>query len=916
MTLGNDRYQPRQVGWPGASFLNRRMRSAGLLLAGVAIAAFVAASAASVLVTFASQVLPLGAAGQLSRLPGMWLGAIGLTDAGTAAADTAAIRGRALGDLGDVPFRLYSAIWSAPLRLTTAAGRAVGGAEVATAPQITANATLTSGSWPAPPAGPAGAPGAAPVQVAVPVTVARELGVTTGDVLSGSNSNTGARLRIAVSGIYRQDNAAAPYWNLDAIWTCSARAQGCFTAGGPVVANPAAVGRSGALGVDQASWVLVPDAARISSDALAATAARISATASYLQTDQALGGLVVSGDIPQDLTSVAAELTASRVRLAITALLLLVPAAGALALAARLLAAHREEEHALLLARGATRATLTAPVLAEAMLTGGLAALTGILAGPRAAALLAGPAPAGAGSPGAVNALAFVPADWWAALVVVALCTVTLSWPLLRSRLPAVLRARRGRQAVLAGVAVAGGDLALLALAGIGAWQLHGYTPVPGASVNPVVAAAPALVLAAASLVPMRLQPLLARALDRGAAVTAGVTGAMGAWEISRLQVRRSAPVLLTVLAVATGTLALASYASWQKSANDQAAFTAGADIRVDTPWPVTAAQFAAMRHAPGVTAAMRAAFVPLSTGTLLAVDARAAPDAVLLRADLSPLPEAALFRALASGSRPVPAVATAAFLQAGSLKVGMVYPVTIGGGAVPVRIVAAVSAFPQLPAGAGGGILADLDAVDRVLAGQRRSPLPVTSVWLRDGTAVAPALPAHGQPLPGLPVPEGSVVTSRGAVTSGLLGDSLSAAPQRATLAVAVAVTLLAAFGFAAAAAATLRERRSRRMVLKALGVPLTSQTRQLCGEELLLSVPAAIAGLLAGIGLSHLLVSVLVLTPGGAAPVPPVTVVVPLGWAAVAAAVICALPPLVALAAAAQRSDAAAALRGAEAT
>jgi ABC-type antimicrobial peptide transport system permease subunit len=164
--------------------------------------------------------------------------------------------------------------------------------------------------------------------------------------------------------------------------------------------------------------------------------------------------------------------------------------------------------------------------------------------------------------------------------------------------------------------------------------------------------------------------------------------------------------------------------------------------------------------------------------------------------------------------------------------------------------------------------------------------------------------------------VPEGSVVTSRAAVAAGLLGDSLSAAPQRATLAVAAAVTLLAALGFAAAAAATLRERRNRRMLLKALGVPVASQTRQLCAEELLLSVPAAIAGLLAGIGLSHLLVSVLVLTPGGAAPVPPVTVVVPLGWAALAATVICALPPLVALAAGARRSDAAAALRGAEAT
>jgi hypothetical protein len=887
------------------------MRSAGLLLAGVALAAFVTAAAASALVTFAAQVLPRSAAGQLASVDGMWLSAIGLVDAGTAATDTAAIRGQARGDLGDVPFRLYTARWSAPLKLTTAAGRSVGGAEVAVAPQITANATLTSGSWPAAPAaGTAATAGGPPVQVAVPVSVARELAVRTGDVLAVTNSNTGARLRIEVSGIYRQDTAAAPYWNLDAIWTCSARAQRCFTAGGPVVANPAAVGRSGALGVDQASWVLVPDAARIRTDALTGTAARISGTVASLQTNQALGGLVVDSAIPRNLTSMAAELTASRVRLAITALLLLLPAAGALALAARLLAAHREEEHALLFARGATRATLTIPVLAEAAGVGGLAAVAGMLAGPSAAVLLAGPAPAGTGSPGepgAVDPLALVAADWWAALSVMALCAVILSWPLLRARMSAVLRVRRGRQAVLAGAAVAGGDLALLAVAGVGAWQLHSYTPVPGASINPVVAAAPALVLAAASLVPMRLQPVLARALDRAAAGTRGVTGAMGAWEISRLQVRRSAPVLLTVLAVATSTLALASYASWQKSANDQAAFTAGADVRVDAPWPVTAAQFAAIGRAPGVTAVMRAAVIPLGTGTLLALDASKAPECVLLRADLSPLPQSALFRQLSTGGRAAPAVATAAFLQANNLTVGETYPATVDGGTVLLRIVTAVTAFPQLPASAAGGIIADLGAVDRVLAARHQPALPVTSLWLRDGNAAAATA---------LPVPEGSIVTSRTAVAAGLLGDSLSAAPQRATLAVAGAVTLLAALGFAAAAAATLRERRNRRMLLKALGVPLARQTRQLCGEELLLSIPAAVAGLLAGIGLSHLLVSVLVLTPSGAAPVPPVTVQVQLGWAAAAAALICALPPLVALAAGARRSDTAAALRGAEAT
>jgi hypothetical protein len=87
-------------------FLGRRMRSAGLLLAGVALAAFITSATASAVTAFLTQVLPTGAAAQLARVPGTWMSVIGLIDPGTAAADTAVIRARAAGDLGGVPFRL------------------------------------------------------------------------------------------------------------------------------------------------------------------------------------------------------------------------------------------------------------------------------------------------------------------------------------------------------------------------------------------------------------------------------------------------------------------------------------------------------------------------------------------------------------------------------------------------------------------------------------------------------------------------------------------------------------------------------------------------------------------------------------------------------------------------------------------
>jgi FtsX-like permease family len=822
---------------------------------------------------------------------------------------------------------------------------------------------------------------------------------------------------------------------------------GCFTAGGPMVVSPGVFGSGapGGFSVDQASWVLLPDSSAIPPADFAAVASKVTSTGTFLQQYAPLGGLVVSGQLPADLASAAGELTAARSLLAIGALLLLLPAAGALVLAGRLLAARREEEHALLAARGATRWALAGPALAESLLAGAVAVVAGVPAGTRVADLLAG-----AGLlHGDGLALAGIPnGAWWLAAAVLLLTVATVAWPVLRVRPPGLVRARRGRQAVLAGTAEAGGDLALLALAGLAVWQLRDYTPSAGSGVDPVVAVAPALALAAVALIPIRLLPVAARSLNWVAAASKRIGTAMASWEISRLPVRRAGPVLLTVLAVATSTLALASYASWRQSARDQAAFTAGADLRIDTSSPVSLAAAGSISRAPGVAAAMPTASADLGTGSLLALDARAAGATVLLRPDLAAVPATTLWRlltpagapaglplpgrpvrlrltaravppsgppepprvaaaaaypafalvadslgdvfALPAGSLPpdgrghaltvplggsyplrlvglnleapasgagtartavtavavaaaagpftavaagaalagwrqsaapstgtvavtatadapdaIAGIATTAFLRANSAVVGSVFPAAVGGATVPVKIVAAVSAFPTVT-GADGALIVDLTAVQDYLAGKAQPPLPVTSWWLRAAPGAVPAPPAG----------PGAVVTDRAALTADLFGDSLTAAPQQAALAVGVAVTLLAVLGFAISVAASLRERRARSALLKALGVPLAAQVRQLCAEELLLSIPAGLAGLAAGIGLAHLLISAVVLTPGGTTPVPPVLPAVPIGWAAALAAGICAAPAIVALAAGARRDDTAAQLRGAEAT
>jgi hypothetical protein len=1114
------------------------MRSSWLLLSSLMLTTFIAASLLAGLATFDAQALPQAIRSQLVRSPGMSVVVIGLVDARLAAADTAAVAASVRTAFRGVPYRLDGAVWSGPLALTAPGGTARAGAEVAAPARLRANARLTAGTWP-------GAPRAGgPIPAALPAAVAAQLDAAPGAVLALRDPSTGARLRLRVTGLYRQRDPAARYWGIDQIWTCDGDFQRCFTSHGPIVVSPAAFGRGG-LVVDQASWVALPDASRIGTGQLAGLAARTQRAEAHLQKSAALGGLVADSGMPAALAGARTDLAVARSLLVIGGLQLLLPAAGALLLIAGLLASHRDEEHALLSARGAARWQLARPALAEAIAAGAAAAAAGAVAGPQLAALLA--------NRGLLRSaglrLSGVPAQaWWSALAVLILGVVIMVGPALRPAAPGAARTRRGRPPARAAAVRAGGDLALVALGAAAVWQLHSYAagarPAPGGL---ILVLAPALALAGMAVIPLRVLPLAARLLDRVASAGRHLSAALASWEISRRPIRQAVPALLAILAVATGTLALAQYQSWRQSALDQAAFSAGADVRVDTAVPVPLGTAATITRARGVTAAapLAAAATGLG-GDVLALDAQTAGATVLLRRDLSPLPAAALFRritprgpaaglavpgrparleitaALAPGAGagsgaaggaggapggagraaggaggagdaggaggapgpagggpaglgsasvtasvqdaygavyavpagvlpadgrshaltvvlsparqasyplrllglslsylmppatpggavpppaglavssiaaaatragplaapfadgrvlaawrpaaaapdlsnlaapataaaptpsgaepsvtswqaapggarrltfrpgsgpaaargsgatatvtltaplrggPVAGIATRAFLRNSSVGVGATLPVTVGAATVPVHIVAAVAAFPTATGG-GGAVIVDLAAVQQALVGRLAEPLPVTSWFLH---TAAPGGPSG--------LPSGAVVTSRARRAAGLLSDPVSAAPEQAALAVAGAGALLAAIGFSVSIAAGLRSRRPQNAMLAALGVSRSGQARQLCLEELMLCLPAAAAGLLAGAWLAHLLIPAVTITPAATTPVPPVLVEVPLGWAIGLAVAVAVIPVLVAALTVARRPDPAAQLRATEA-
>jgi hypothetical protein len=251
---------------------------------------------------------------------------------------------------------------------------------------------------------------------------------------------------------------------------------------------------------------------------------------------------------------------------------------------------------------------------------------------------------------------------WWAAAVVSAGAAVIMVVPAGLAPTPGAARIRRGRQAVISAVSRAGTDVAVLVLAVLAGWQLRRYSvasakPNGGIGIDPVLTLAPALALAGGTIAALRILPAAAKAGDRLAVGGKRLTVAMASWQVSRQPLRQGGTVLLIVLAVATGTLALAQHQSWVRSNHDQATFMAGADVRADLSQPLSAVQAGRLARASAVRRAMPVVVVPSATNAgspLLALDPSQAAQIALLRPDQSPLPATTLFRKiLPGGARP-----------------------------------------------------------------------------------------------------------------------------------------------------------------------------------------------------------------------------------------------------------------------
>jgi FtsX-like permease family len=638
------------MGLTRGSLILPRMNAHRMVIIAAALTTAVAAALATALTAFSGQALPRAVRHDLGGAGGTALVITGNVNAGQGAQYTSQLPGMISAALAGTPFAFYHAYWSDPLGFAPGSQPAqpvsAGNQQIAEAAvlgDITAHAVLISGHWPGTPAS------GQPVPAALPASAAALLHVTDGDTLRMKDRISGQSVRFVVTGLYRPRQVSSEYWNLNEIALTGSSTAGGFTTYGPLIVQAGAfagpAGPAGTLAVYAGSWLAQPQTASVPADELGAVAGQVDALRQALANAVQLPDLDLTTSLPTVLNGTASNLDVARSLLAISAVLLFLLAAAALLAVARLLAGQREGESAMLTARGATRWQLVRLTAAEAIPLCLLSSAVGGVAGVLLAGLLPGTAVAGTGAAGA---------DWPALAVCAAVAAgaiVIMVVPALSIVTPGTARARRGRQAAISTLTRAGADVALVLLAVVAGWQLRHYSAVSAGangnfSVDPVIVIAPALALAGGTVLALRLLPAGGKAGDRLAARGRRLTAAMASWQISRQPIRQGGAALLIVLAVATGTLALAQRQSWTLSDHDQAAFGSGADVRVETSQPLSAAQAAALVGVPGVRHAMPVATFTQTTsgGQTLAVDSAQAANVTLLRSDQSPLPAAELF--------------------------------------------------------------------------------------------------------------------------------------------------------------------------------------------------------------------------------------------------------------------------------
>ncbi|MEU3604195.1 FtsX-like permease family protein [Streptomyces sp. NPDC035033] len=515
---------------------------------------------------------------------------------------------------------------------------------------------LVRGAWPT-----AARPGGV-LEAALPEEAAKRLRTGPGTVLDLTDRLTEKKVRARITGVYKAVDPADPYWLLDETGGLGVRTVS-FTTYGPLLADPSVLA-SGTLAAGGTAWLGTADFSRLDTGGIASLREAATREPARLLADTTAFGTTV--DVATGLPTVLAQteraLAVSRSTLLVVAVQLVMLAAYALLLVARLLSTERSGETALLRARGGSRRRIAGLAGAEALLLALPAALLApLLTGPLTRLFAERSALSSLGvrldtSPGATV--------WLVSAGVALACAAAVVAPALAARDGDAVSLRRARGGTLPWPVRAGADLALLLVAGIALWQLQRQpeAAADGSSVDPVLVAAPALALLAGTVLTLRLLPPAAKLAERRAAGGRGLSAALAGWQFSRRPLRGAGPVLLLVLAVAMGMLAIGQSNSWERSQHDQADFRAGTAVRVLGVGPGDPVRTARLAAVPGVREVAPVFRTDMDVAgrnaTVLAAATGRLGSGLLAREDLAGGTPAGLLAPLAPKSGPRPGFA------------------------------------------------------------------------------------------------------------------------------------------------------------------------------------------------------------------------------------------------------------------
>jgi hypothetical protein len=421
-------------------------------------------------------------------------------------------------------------------------------------------AELVSGSWPA------GSSGGL-VEVALPEQAARASGAVVGDELHLDGTD------VRVAGIYRADPPADEFWSEESIGARGdvpvfPRPGVAFGppihAFGPLLVDSAGLDATG-VQVHTLFAVEHPSFPALDGEAFEALRSRsagaeITVTAAV---GRSTGQTFVDTSLDRTLDDIARGVTATRSSALALTLLTLLVAGAACARAARLVAAVRGRDAHLMRARGASVLHLAAQATAEAIVIAGIVVVLGVAGGTALAAVLVRlPALEAAGT-----VAASVPdaSAWLAGGVLAALIAVCVAAP-------------------TGGVGRVGGllrPLGELVLVLVGALALARALTTPMTdSLDPLLAATPALVLASTVVVLTRVVSLIAPLLGTLTSGGRGAARALALWHATR----RPFGVGALVLALAIGATATVPSleAAWRHSVASEASSALGAPVRTD----------------------------------------------------------------------------------------------------------------------------------------------------------------------------------------------------------------------------------------------------------------------------------------------------------------------------------------------